>query len=142
MPIATLTFHIEAECIGQYPGIPQPVPVWVTTDGIQGQLLSSAIEPMPPVLDATQSKSVFHVSCRYVYALSRPPQANEKIPIGVLPTTTMTPQQTALALGSLYGDPNQQVLGAPAATPPPANSAWKINPATGTAANATKTTNW
>jgi hypothetical protein len=142
LPTASLTFHIEAECIGQYPGIPQPVPVWSTSDGIQGALLSSVIEPMPPVMDATQSKSIFHVSCRYIYALSRPPQPNEKIPIGVLPMSNMTPQQTALAIASLYYDPNQQVLGAPVAPTPPANNNWAINPASGTAAAATKNTNW
>ena len=104
LPQATLSFHVECECAGQWPNVPEPVPSFSDKSGIKGQLLSAVLTPMPPTTDACAIKPIYHVSCNIVYGLNRPPQRTEKIPIGVLPWTNFKPADVAVAPADLYGD--------------------------------------
>jgi hypothetical protein len=109
---AAITFNFECERVGEWPSVPEPVAHFaVPGSSIEGWLKSVQIAPIPPTLDASATKKIFHVSARMTYGLNRPPSRDEKIPVGVLPFTNFKPADTALQLSALYADPNQQLLG-------------------------------
>lgn len=104
LPQATIIFHVESECLGKWPLVPEAMPTFTDEKTkIKGVLLGPAImTPMPPTTDACAVRPIYHVSCRLVYALNRPPMRDETIPVGVLAWTNFQPKDTELKLSDLY----------------------------------------
>jgi hypothetical protein len=117
-PQARITFHVEAERVGQWPAVPEPVPSF-TMKGITGNLISAVLTPMPPTTDATSTSKILHVSARITYALNRPPARTDTIPLGVLQWTEYTPSQNALQLLSIYDAGVQPFSGGKSPSPGP-----------------------
>ena len=110
LPQATLIYNFECEMVGAWPNVPQPLPTF-SFSKITARLLGFCIKPMPPTIDATGTKAIYHARALITYGLSRPPQANEPIPIGVLPFTSFKPDGTKVALQALYNGPNCNMFG-------------------------------
>ena len=116
LPQARLTLHFDCEQVGSWPNVPQPLAnfEWSgtgVTKTINGKLLSCSLHPMPPTLDATATQTIYRCNAQITYALNRPPQPSESIPVGVLPFTNLTPDKTVCQLQQLYQGANAQIFG-------------------------------
>lgn len=92
---------LEGERVGQWPAIPEPVDHY--TDGsLRATLLRHSVTPHAPRLSADGRKQVFEIEAEYIYALNRPPRADESRRVGVLPFSKLTETDTAYVASDLY----------------------------------------
>jgi hypothetical protein len=79
--------EIEAERIGEWPELPEPVP-FTDSNSIEHTPTRYEISPAMPVLAADGLTDVFRSGMRIEYLLDRPPGVGESIPVGNLPYRT------------------------------------------------------
>ncbi len=80
--------HIMAEQVGKYPRVPAPEDI---AADIPQYLIDYDTVPHAPELLPDGASQLFRIEAKYTYALERPPQVNESIPVGALPIDTTKP---------------------------------------------------
>lgn len=101
LPTTQRVMVYDIERMGDPPEIPQAADTY--TDGkITGTLLDVVITAAPPMPTADGRDVVHRIRAEYVYALSRPPTAQEKLRVGVLPFTTFSLEIASLDSSKIY----------------------------------------
>lgn len=101
-PQACRIVRIEAERVGAWPQIPQPVNY---SDGnIRGVILEHWEQEQAPTLSPDGKKKIYHIEAYYKYALNRMPLIGEKYSVGVLPNTDFTQEQNKITRGQQYSN--------------------------------------
>lgn len=77
---------VDVERAGDWPQIPKPEDSY-TDGGLKGTLIKYWIEPHPPTLSPDGVTRVYRITAHYVYAMNRPPTAEEEFRVGVAPHT-------------------------------------------------------
>lgn len=81
--------HIMAEQVGKYPRVPAPEDI---VADVPQYLIDNDLVPHAPELLPDGASQLFRIEAKYTYALERPPQVNESIPVGALPIDTTKPK--------------------------------------------------
>ncbi len=95
--------RIEAERMGQWPEIPEPVDEYTDGDGsLRGTLLEYWDRPMPPTVSVDASTPIYKIEAFYRYAMNRPPRKDEATRVGQLAFTAITQDESALTREQIY----------------------------------------
>jgi len=93
--------RVEAERVGKYPEIPALLDTY-NDSSLKGFLISSNLEMQAPTLAPNGVQVIYHTEAEYLYGLSRPPTASEKLRVGVLRHTNLTQDDNALPLSEVF----------------------------------------
>ncbi len=86
---------VDTERLGDWPQIPRASATYLDGD-IRGRLLRHWVEALPPTLTPDAKTRIYRLRAYYVYAINRPPRANERLRVGKLPFSGFTQAENAL----------------------------------------------
>lgn len=88
-PVATREIRIDASRVDAFPEIPSIFKDFSDANGIRHTVIGEPrICPSTPQLSADSRNLLYRVKMQALYAMSRPPKANESLPLGSVPYRT------------------------------------------------------
>jgi len=98
-------FTIDAERVGSWPDIPEPVETYTEgseSDQITATLMKVIETPYPPAIGPNGKQIIYRVAVTYVYALSRALKTTDSTYVGLLPHTAVQPSEAIFDRSTAY----------------------------------------